>query len=81
MLPAAVANLTAPSGHLQVLGQMGRGKTTTLLGLGKRFRLQGLRADYEYLPAGRDAFTTPLASLDVFLLDEVQRLRLDERNG
>jgi hypothetical protein len=72
-------NLTAPSGHLQVLGQMGRGKTTTLSRLGERFRLQGRRADYEYLPVGRDAFTTPLAGLDVFLLDEMQRLRLDER--
>lgn len=60
--------------HVQVLGAMGSGKTTTLLGLAAACRGRGLRVAYEYLPEGQRRFTTDPAHLDVFLLDEVQRL-------
>src|SRR5712692_10403753 len=79
VLPEAILQAAASGGHLQVLGEMGRGKTSTLLGLAEHFRHGGRFVEYEYLPIGQDMFKSPLAGLQVFLLDEVQRLRPDER--
>jgi len=79
VLPEAVLQAAASGGHLQVLGEMGRGKTSTLLGLAEQFRRDGRAVAYEYLPIGQDTFKLALAGLEVFLLDEVQRLRPDER--
>src|SRR5262249_26539331 len=73
-LAAAAAEAEARGGHLQILGDRGRGKTSALLGLAAAQRQAGKRAAYEYLPEGRDSFRTALAGLDVFLLDEAQRL-------
>jgi hypothetical protein len=67
------------SEHVQVLGGQGRGKTTCLLGLAVRLRCSGLRVVYEYLAAGQGRFRTTLDGLDVFLLDEAQRLGSGER--
>jgi hypothetical protein len=67
------------SHHVQVLGGPGRGKTTCLLGLAARLRCSGLSVVYEYLAAGQDCFRTPLDAVEVFLLDEAQRLRSRER--
>jgi len=62
--------------HLQVLGEAGRGKSTTLVALAARFRASGLAVASEYLPEGRSRLGTDPAhaSLDVFCLDEAQRL-------
>jgi len=79
VLPEAVSQAAALGGHLQVLGRLGRGKTSTLLGLAAQLRRAGQRAAYEYLAVGCDVFTTAPAGLDVFLLDEAQRLRHRER--
>lgn len=65
--------------HVQVLGAMGSGKTTTLMGLAAACRQRGLRVAYQYLPAGQRRFTADLDDLDVLLLDEVQRLSWRER--
>lgn len=66
--------------YLQVLGDKGHGKTTTLLTLTERFRQQGLKAAYEHLEVEADHFITPLSGLDVFVLDEAQRLTSSERH-
>jgi hypothetical protein len=79
VLPEAVLQAAAGGGHLQVLGEMGRGKTSTLLGLAEHFRHEGRVVTYEYLPIGKDTFKLALAGLQVFLLDEAQRLRPSER--
>jgi hypothetical protein len=79
VLPHAVLEAASGANHLQILGELGHGKTSTLLGLAQQFRRAWCRVAYEYLPIGHDSFTSMLSSLDVFLLDEVQRLRPDER--
>ncbi len=81
VLPDAVELVVTPGFvHLQVLGALGHGKTTTLLGLAARFRREGKRVAYEYLPEGQSQFHTGLSGLDVFLLDETQRLSRSERD-
>ena len=80
VLPEAALRAAGEGWHLQVLGERGRGKTTTLLGLQARLRQAGQRTDYEYVPDGQTAFQAVPAGLDVFLLDEAQRLAGGERN-
>jgi len=65
--------------HLQILGEPGYGKTTILLALAAKFRAQGKRVEYEYLPEDQSQFKTDCVGLDVFVLDEVQRLVSSER--
>jgi chromosomal replication initiation ATPase DnaA len=65
--------------NFQILGDKGYGKTTTLLSLTARFKAQGLRTAYEHLEVEQNQFTTQLGNLDVFLLDEAQRLIGRER--
>lgn len=79
VLPQSVLDAAASADHLQILGEMGRGKTSTLLGLAQQSRRAGRLAAYEYLTIGQDSFNTPLPGLNVFLLDEAQRLRASER--
>jgi len=79
VLPDAIVAAAAHGGHLQVLGELGHGKTSALLGLAQQFRRAGRRVIYEYLPIVQDTFTASVIGLDVFLLDEVQRLRPNER--
>ncbi len=80
VLPDALQRvLDGGTAHVQVLGEAGRGKSTCLVGLEKRLRQRGSRAVCEYLPQGQDRFATSLRGLDVFLLDEAQRLRRRER--
>jgi hypothetical protein len=66
--------------HLQILGAMGSGKTTTLLGLTAKLAQTGTRAAYEYLPNGQHHFGTNVSSLEILLLDEAQRLSPRERH-
>ena len=80
VLPEAALRAAGQGGHLQVLGERGRGKTTTLLGLQARLRQAGQRTAYEYVPEGQNTFQAALAGSDVFLLDEAQRLTRNERN-
>src|SRR5207248_5460657 len=79
VLPEAVLAVAAGPNHLQILGELGHGKTSALLGLAQQLRRAGRRVAYEYLPIGHYVFTSQLTGLDVFLLDEVQRLRTAER--
>lgn len=65
--------------HLQLLGPAGCGKTTTLLKLTEYFGGQGRRVVYEYLPEGQSHFETNLDGVDLFVLDEAQRLNRRER--
>jgi chromosomal replication initiation ATPase DnaA len=65
--------------HLQLLGGEGHGKTTALLMLADRFRREGRRVVYEHIEIGQTEFVTPLDSLDIFLLDEADRLSAQER--
>lgn len=65
--------------HVQLLGPLGHGKTTRLLGLRARLCQAGRRAVYEYVPEGQSCFVSDPAGLDFFLLDEAQRLAPPER--
>jgi hypothetical protein len=65
--------------HLQVIGEAGRGKSTALVALAERFRQQGQRVHHEYLPEGTRRFRTPTDGIDLFCLDEAQRLLRGER--
>lgn len=60
--------------HLLVLGRQGRGKSTALNYLRYHFARQGQSVAYERLPRGRWHYTTDTRPLDVFALDEMQRL-------
>lgn len=71
-------DVAAPT-HLQVLGPMGAGKTTTLLALVWQLRAADRRVAYEYLPPGESRFRSNTRELDVLVLDEAQRLRRGER--
>jgi hypothetical protein len=80
VLPSELLHLAhSSSHHLQVLGAQGRGKSSCLRALATRFRRYGLRTTYEYLTPGRKSFSASLDGLDVFLLDEAQRLKGRER--
>lgn len=79
-LPVSVPQILAHDfGHLQLLGPKGCGKTTTLYKLTEHFRQQGGRVVYEYLVEGQTCFETDLSRVDVFVLDEAQRLTWRQR--
>ena len=65
--------------HLQILGPMGSGKTTTMLKLVEQFQQVGQRVIYEYLPEGERVYKAETAVLDTFCLDEAQRLTRREK--
>lgn len=74
-LPTAVAQTLADgyAGHLQLLGPMGSGKSSALRKLAADW--VGQTAVYEYIPEGQNRFFTALdAAVDLFVLDEAQRL-------
>jgi len=75
ILPEAILDAANTSTHLQILGEMGRGKTTTLMGLQAHLKRAGKRVAYEYIPEGQTRFYTPLDDLEIFLLDEAQRIK------
>ncbi len=71
VLPAALRDI---DGHLQILGARGRGKTSLLHALTDQHQAAGRRAAYERLAVGQHRYHTAPGDLDVFLLDEAQRL-------
>jgi hypothetical protein len=73
--PSIIEAVEANGNAIQLLGERGRGKSTTLRGLEQWLTRRGQRAAYEYLSPGKRHYSTTLgANLDAFLLDEVQRL-------
>ncbi len=77
--PQVEAALAAGFEHLQVLGEKGHGKTTTLLAIEAHFKAKGQRTAYEHLEVDEYRYTTQLEALDLFCLDEAQRLTPVER--
>lgn len=83
ILPPEICDALQQDTHIQILGDAGHGKSTTLRGLVSQLGQQGKKVEYEYLPLGQHHFITPpsiIQNLDVFLLDEVQRLNRRQRN-
>lgn len=75
VLPTAVvAAVEGGEAHVELIGPPGAGKTTALRGLLRHLRPRGMRLAYEYLPAGARSLRTDLRGIDLFLLDEAQRL-------
>lgn len=72
--PPIEAALRTGFAHLIVLGRKGRGKSTALHYLKWHFAARGQRVAYERLPRWHWRYTTDIAPLDVFALDEAQRL-------
>lgn len=72
--PPVIAALARGFTHLLVLGRRGRGKSTTLHYLVHHFRAAGLAVAYERIPRCQHGYTTALAPLDMFALDEMQRI-------
>lgn len=60
--------------HLQILGSKGRGKTTTLMGLASHTNSEKWASSYEYLADGQESYRANLSNLNLFFLDEAQRL-------
>lgn len=85
---AAVAVVPSPvldvimraSTPVQIIGEAGRGKTTTLLAVKTKFLRENVPVVYQYLPQGTRHFDDRgAATAQVFLLDEAQRLTRGER--
>jgi hypothetical protein len=75
IIPEEVKNVCLESAeHLQILGAAGSGKTTLLLGLCEGEYWDDQVPGYEYLGEGDQSYQTDMQALDVFLLDEAQRL-------
>lgn len=66
--------------HLQVIGDRGRGKSTSLHWLCYHLRSQGQSIAYERLPAWQYNYHTDISVLDCFALDEAQRLWFWHKN-
>ena len=77
--PALTKMLAEPFVHLQLLGQKGCGKTSTMLHLIRTFDAPTSNLAYEYIPEGTTKFQTDLKNCDFFFLDEAQRLNWWQR--
>ena len=78
--PTAAATAFASSAHIQFLGPTGSGKTSLLLACHALATADpSRRVALEYLAEGESRRRTELAGLDMFLLDEAQRLNGLER--
>jgi hypothetical protein len=75
MLPEGLSALIdSPPPLLQILGTQGAGKTSALLALERSLRHREWRVTYEYLPPGTNTVRSDLTHVQVYLLDEAQRL-------
>lgn len=80
ILPDTITKLLSTNFiHLQLLGSMGVGKTTSLRKLTDHFSRENRRVAYEYLAQGERVMKTDTAVLDILLLDEAQRLNRRSR--
>lgn len=81
ILTPAVRKQIETNEHVQLIGSKGSGKSTTMRWLTHRLQNQNseVMVVYEYLPEGVSRFKTKLSGLNVFLLDEAQRLNWWER--
>lgn len=79
VLHPQLAPLANHAAHLQIIGRKGRGKTSALLALADLLTQSGKSVCYERLPIGQMHFTSQFDAVDVFLLDEAQRLSFSER--
>lgn len=79
ILPPAVAAQVQQAAHLQLIGPKGCGKTSAMRGIRAHLQTGQVNMAYEYLPEGTTKFNTMLPGLDLFLLDEAQRLTRWER--
>jgi hypothetical protein len=80
VLPPAVAAVLADErSHMQLIGPMGCGKTTILQKLADHVRWSEKQVRYEYLAEGETQFYSVVQELDLFVLDEAQRLNWGER--
>jgi len=74
IIPETVRHAIAAGGHIQLLGDAGSGKTSSLLALGDQFHKAGMRSVYEYIPQKEKSYRTNTDGVEIFLLDEAQRL-------
>jgi chromosomal replication initiation ATPase DnaA len=65
--------------HLQIIGNQGSGKTSALLALKKRFKDQGHKVQYCYLPPGQTKLPGTWPVGEILLIDEMQRLTQNQR--
>ena len=73
-LPAIDAVIKEGFEHLQIIGERGRGKSTTLHWLCQYFQEQGQSISYERLPRWQFNYHSDVSGLNCFALDEAQRL-------
>lgn len=75
VLPQVIHDILATDfDHLQIIGERGRGKSTTLRWLCHHFESQGQLTAYERLPRWQFNYHSNISNLDCFALDEAQRL-------
>lgn len=74
VIPPALENIINTPNHLQLLGEMGHGKSTTLLALQARLVTIEQPVVLEYLPRGQHHLKTSFRDLTIFIVDEAQRL-------
>jgi hypothetical protein len=74
IIPETVRRAITAGGHIQLLGDAGSGKTSSLLALDDQFQKAGMRSGYEYIPRKEKSYRTNTDGLEIFLLDEAQRL-------
>ncbi|XWX04023.1 hypothetical protein VZO05_00445 [Aggregatilineales bacterium SYSU G02658] len=80
VLPPRIQALLAQGfTHLELIAPKGSGKTTNLLGLCQHFSRMGARVEYERLPMGAHRIQTHPIKVDIFAIDETQRLFPHER--
>lgn len=75
VLPQVVQPLLTDTAHVLFTGEKGRGKTSLLYAMRQHMAFSGLQTAYERLPHAMTGYQTNPNRLDVFALDEVQRLR------
>ena len=74
VVPEAVRAACDAPGHVQIVGDAGRGKTTLLRALAASLADAGRAVVYEYVPEGARSYRTRVSRLEVLLLDEADRL-------
>jgi hypothetical protein len=74
IVPQTVETVFQQNTHIILGGKKGRGKTSLLLALQQRLAFRGQQTARERLPRLMSMYRTEIESLDVFVLDEAQRL-------